>query len=77
MKNASNALGFAMRLIYDWFDSENWIELLLTPAEVEALDERPLSKNFAIFDGRGVLNVTIRKEKTDATNQIRKQESGK
>lgn len=51
-----------MRLIYEWFENENYIELILSQKEIEQMPSRALVKNFLVHDGRGVLNVLIRKE---------------
>lgn len=51
-----------MRLIYEWFENENYIELILSQKEIELLPQRAVVKNFLVHDGRGILNVLIRKE---------------
>jgi hypothetical protein len=54
-----------MRVIYEWFEGENFLELVLTPKEIEQLPERGIVRNFLIHDGRGVLNIFLRQENKD------------
>jgi|WetSurMetagenome_2_1015567.scaffolds.fasta_scaffold1483756_2 hypothetical protein len=63
-----------MRIIYEWYDAENFLEIVLSPKEIALLPERGIVKNFLVHDGRGVLNVFLRQEnKDDATSEREKQ----